>query len=505
MVNERTRVQRASPTVWMVVVALVVAVAWWYPTVRDEWLLPKPDEATGGSGGMSFRSGGFGGGAGPGRGTPVSVAKARRLDVRVTLSAMGNFSALNTAIVRAKVDGELQAIRFAEGQMVSAGAVLADIDPRAYELALQQAQGQWARDQASLRNAQLDLQRYQDLLAKDAIARQQVETQQALVRQLEGTVQTDQAQVDNARLQLSFTRVTAPIGGRLGLKQVELGSLVRASDPAGLVTITQTDPMALVFAVPDVHVPDIQRKLQAGQTLTVDAMDRDLKPLARGRVSAVDNAIDLTTGTLKLKAQFDNKAGLLFPNQFAQVRMQLDVLPQQLAVPTQAIQRGNLGTFVAKVMPNQTIKLVKVHLLGSDGDWQAIQADDVRVDDAVVTDGADRLRDGSRVDVVSTLEPAMPAAMPAPIAAKPGLPRALSKPAASASAVAPSAGTSPTTAQAAEPAGAAGAAGAGAAAGRPPWMDRLPPEVAAKVQAMTPEERRAFFQRMRERRGGGAP
>jgi multidrug efflux system membrane fusion protein len=286
------------------------------------------------------------------------------------------------------------------------------------------------------------------------------------------------------------------------LKQVELGSLVRASDPAGLVTITQTDPMALVFAVPDVHVPDIQRKLQAGQILTVDAMDRDLKPLARGRVSAVDNAIDLTTGTLKLKAQFDNKAGLLFPNQFAQVRMQLDVLPQQLAVPTQAIQRGNLGTFVAKVMPNQTIKLVKVQLLGSDGDWQAIQADDVRVDDAVVTDGADRLRDGSRVDVVSTLEPAMPAAMPATIAAKPGLPRALSKPATSASAAAPSAGASPTTAQAAEP---AGAAGAGAAGGRPPWMDRLPPEVAAKVQAMTPEERRAFFQRMRERRGGGAP
>ena len=421
MVKEIHKVQRSSSSAWVAVVALVVAAAWWYPTVRDNWLLPKSDEA-GASGSSSVR-GGFGAGGGQ-RGTPVSVAKARLLDVRVTLSAMGNFSALNTAVVRAKVDGELQSIKFTEGQTVRAGDVLAHIDARAYELALQQAQGQLARDQASLRNAQLDLQRYQDLLAKDAIARQQVETQQALVRQLEGTVQTDQAQVDNARLQLSFTRVTAPISGRLGLKQVELGSLVRASDPAGLVTITQTDPMALVFAVPDVHVPEIQRKLQARQTLAVDAFDRDLKPVASGRVMAVDNAIDLTTGTLKLKAQFDNKAGLLFPNQFAQVRMQLDVLPQQLAVPIQAIQRGSLGTFVVKVGPQNAVKLVKVNVLGSDGDWQAISTEgDLKPDDTVVTDGADRLRDGSRVNVVNTVQPPLPAASPAPIPAKPAASR----------------------------------------------------------------------------------
>ena len=474
-----TRARRASPTAWMLVVALVVAGAWWYPAARDRWLLPKDREPA--AGGPPS-----GAGSGMARGIPVSVVRTRELDIRVTLSALGNVTALNTAVVRAKVDGELQAIRFREGQQVQAGAVLAVIDPRLYELALQQAQGQLARDQASLRNAQLDLQRYQELLAKDAIARQQVETQDALVKQLEGTVAADRAQVDNARLQLSHTQVTAPISGRLGLKQVELGSLVRASDPAGLVTITQTQPMAVVFAVPDVHVPDIQRKLRAGQGLPVLALDRDLKPLAQGQVSATDNAIDPTTGTLKVKALLDNRDGTLFPNQFAQVRMQLDVLPQRLAVPTQAIQRGNQGTFVVRVMPDQRTRLVKVRLLGSDGDWQAIAPEgELRAGDAVVADGTDRLRDGSRVDVVHTLEPPLPTALPDPIAPK-------------------SAPLRPSATPSGAPAPAPAAASGAVAGERPAWMDRLPPEVAAKVQAMSPEERRAFFQRMRERRNAQA-
>lgn len=497
MVNKSGRVQRASSTLWVVLVALVVAAAWWYPSVRDQWLLPKASDTESAQGGRAFFRG-AGGAVGP-RGTPVSTAKARALDVRVTLSAMGNFSALNTAVVRSKVDGELLSIRFKEGQEVKAGAVLAEIDPRTYDLALKQAIGQLERDQANLRNAQLDLQRYQDLLSKDAIARQQVETQVALVKQLEGTILTDQAQVDNARLQLSFTHVTAPISGRLGLKQVELGSLVRASDPAGLVTITQSDPMALIFAVPDVHVPDIQRKLLAGQPLVVEAFDRDLKPLASGRVWAVDNAIDLTTGTLKLKALFDNRNGMLFPNQFAQVRMQLDVLKQTVAVPNQAIQRGNMGTFVAKVLPDNKVKLIKVNQMGGDGDWQAVKPEgELKPDDTVITDGADRLRDGSRVDVVNTSEPPLPAAWPEPIAPGPAMPRTgpkSGKPGpASPAALTPSA-----------PAPATSNAGAATDGTRPPWMDRLPPELAAKVQAMSPEERKAFFQRMRERRGGGAP
>ncbi len=475
------RARRASPIVWMLLVAAVVASAWWYPSVRDRWLVPPEGEST--------RSGPPGGAGGMPRGTPVSVVQVRELDIRVTLSALGNVTALNTAVVRAKVDGELQAIRFQEGQQVQAGAVLALIDPRPYELALQQARGQLMRDQASLRNAQLDLQRYQDLLAKDAIARQQVETQEALVKQLEGTVATDQALVDNARLQLSHTQVTAPISGRLGLKQVELGSLVRASDPAGLVTITQTQPMAVVFAVPDVHVPDIQRFWQAGQALPVWALDRDLRPLAQGQVSATDNAIDPSTGTLKVKALLDNRNGALFPNQFAQVRLQLKVLPKNLAVPTQAIQRGNQGTFVVRVTPDQRTRLVKVRMLGSDGDWQAIAPEgELRPGDAVVADGADRLRDGSRVDVINTLDPPLPAAWPTPIEPKaaPLRPRPAATSDREAVSAPPSPAKSPTPAT--------------GAAERPAWMDRLPPEVAAKVQAMSPEERRAFFQRMRERR-----
>ena len=315
-----SRKRTSSSGWWVFWVALVVASAWWYPTARDRWLAPKDTEASAAGSTGSARPG-----MGPGgmRSTPVSVVKARLLDIRVTVAALGHVTALNTAVVRAKVDGELQAIRFTEGQMVQAGAVLAQIDPRPYELALQQAQGQLARDQATLRNAQIDGQRYQELLAKDAIARQQVETQESLIKQLEGTVATDRALVDNARLQLSYTRVTAPISGRLGLKQVELGSLVRASDPAGLVTITQTQPMAVVFAVPDVHVPDIQRKLKSGTPLWVQAFDRNFKPLAQGQLSATDNAIAPATGTLTLKALLDTPEGNLFPNQFAQVRLQL--------------------------------------------------------------------------------------------------------------------------------------------------------------------------------------
>jgi multidrug efflux system membrane fusion protein len=273
--------------------------------------------------------------------------------------------------------------------------------------------------------------------------------------------------------------------------------LVRASDPAGLVTITQTDPMALVFAVPDVHVPEIQRKLSKGQPLLVEAFDRDLKPLAGGRVLAVDNAIDLTTGTLKLKALFDNRNGMLFPNQFAQVRMQLDVLKQTVAVPNQAIQRGNIGTFVAKVLADNKVKLIKVNLLGGDGDWQAVKPEgDLKAEDTVITDGADRLRDGSRVDVVNTAEPSLPSAWPEPIQTTPALQRPNAK-------NAKPAAVAPASAPASQPQSAI--AGPSTEASRPPWMDRLPPELAAKVQGMSPEERKAFFQRMRERRGGGAP
>jgi multidrug efflux system membrane fusion protein len=438
--------------------ALLAAAVWWYPSLRDQLLAKnQPKEA------------GFGAGAAA-RATPVSVGEVRQSDLRVSVTALGSINAVNTAVVRAKVDGELIVINKVEGQSVQAGAVLAEIDARPFKIQLDQAQGQLQRDQAQLTNAKLDLQRYQELMLKDAIPRQQLETQQALVRQLEGTVFADQAQVDNARLQLSYTKVTAPISGRIGLKQIELGSLARSSDASGLFTITQTHPMAVVFSVPDLYVAAIQRKLKNHESLPVQVLDRDLKPMTQGEVNTTDNAIDPATGTLKIKALVDNLDGQLFPNQFAQVRLQLDTLKQRMVVPGNSIQRGSIGTFLLKVGSDKTVKVVKVQIEGADGAWQAVQAEanGLSVGDQVVTDGADRLRDGSRIEVVSVSNPAQstgPSAKPQK--------------------------TAPAAAETSKPTD---------ANNRPAWMDRLPPEIAAKVQAMNPEERRAFFQRMRERR-----
>ena len=399
----------------MVAVVLVVAaVVWWFPDIQHTWMRANgatPNEQGAGKAGDkgkwsgSGRPGNKDTPGGGGKPTPVSVGEVKQMDIRQTVDALGTMTALNTAVVRAKVDGELKAVRFSEGQWVQAGQLLAEIDARPFEAQLNQAQGQLARDTAQLKNAQLDLQRYQDLLSKDAIARQQVETQAALVSQWQGTVQADQALVDAARLQLSHTRVTAPISGRLGLKQSELGSLVRASDPNGLVSITQTQPMAVVFAVPEAHVPLIMRKLKAGQALPVQAWDRDMQHrLAKGRVSTTDNAMDLATGTLKLKATLDNPDGQLFPNQFAQIRLELDTLKNVLAVPTQAIQRGAQGTLVYVLQADHSVQTKLVQLLAVDGDWQAVQGE-LKAGDQVVTDGADRLRSGSMVEVVKAAKP----------------------------------------------------------------------------------------------------
>jgi multidrug efflux system membrane fusion protein len=504
----------------MLIVAAVIAAVWWYPSWRV-WITPEADPTAGPSQGR------FPGGAaaawrmGGGRPQPVSVGEVRQLDLRQTVSAIGTLTALNTAVVRAKVDGELKALRFTEGQMVTAGAVLAEVDARTYEAQLAQVKGQLERDAAQLRNAQVDLQRYRDLLSQDAIARQQVDTQEALVRQLQGTVQADQAQVDNAALQLSYTQVTAPISGRLGLKQVELGSLVRAGDAAGLVTITQTQPMAVLFAVPESYVPLIQRKLKTGQSLPVQAWDRELKEkLAEGQVTTTDNAIDLNTGTLKLKALLDNRDGALFPNQFANIRLQLDTLKAQLAVPVTAVQRGSVGTFVVVVQADGTAAIRTVELGAVEGDWQAVTGA-LQAGDRVVTDGADRLRDGSRVEVRNTVTPPLPSQSPMLGGASPAKPHAVTSKTEKVGSAASQIGARDATQAGVSAAGAPSGPGAsgpggtgspggpgipggpGAGGGRPPWMDRLPPEVAEKVKNMSPEERRAFFQKMREQRAGG--
>ncbi len=492
---------------------------------------------------------------------PVTVATVRKQDVRVILSAIGNISALNTATVRARVDGELKAIRFKEGQMVRAGALLAEQDTRSYDIALAQAQSQMTKDQATLKNAQLDLERYKDLLAKDSIAKQQVDTQEALVSQLAATLQNNQAQVDNAKLLLSYTKITAPISGRLGLKQADLGNQMRPSDANGLVTITQTQPISVVFAVPETHLPLITRKLKGTEALTVEAWDREQRNvLATGKVSTTDNTIDPVTGTIKIKAEFANTDGSLFPNQFVNIKMQVNTLEAALSVPSAAIQRGALGTFVYVVKPDNSVSVRRVRTGTTEGDWVSVQSD-LEAGERVVTDGADRLREGAKVEVI-TPPPRFGggggAGTGAGLGAGPGGsaggglspggggPRGAASPAAS-SASAPATGADAATARRASPsgsteasattappanavspgvrppgppsppgppaapAGAAPAGGGGSAA----WIDQLPPEAqervrmvlqrigpeaAAKVHKMTPEERRAFFQQLRAQR-----
>ena len=419
---------------------------------------------------------------GAGRVQPVSVALVQRRDIRVETLAIGSIAAANTAIVRAKVGGELKSIHFAEGRPVRAGQLLAEIDPRQLQIALGVAQGTFERDQALLANAEIDLQRYRDLVAKDAAPKQQLDTQRALVQQLKGSLRTDQAGVDNAKLQLSYTRVVAPISGLAGLKQADLGNVVNAGDPNGLVSIAQTQPVAVVFAVPEARLARIREQLKTGVALPVEAWDRaQTNRLAIGRVNSTDNAIDSTTGTIRVKALFPNLDNALFPNQFVNVRLQLDTLAGSLAVPTAAVQRGAPGTFVYLVGTDGTVRLKVVTTSATDGDWVAVQGE-LQPGDKVVTDGADRLRDGAKVEVIA---PAVPGDARAAGAA--GAKRGAASSAASGSrAAAASASGGPT--QAAET--------------RPRWMDRVPPEMVDKIKAMSDDERRAWFQKQREQRSG---
>ena len=465
--------------------------AWWWTqhsAATDS--AATPERTAAGPGAPASAAGGgrrFGGGN---RIQPVSVMAVKRQDVRVVLSAIGNISALNTATVRTHVDGELKAIRFKEGQQVRAGAVLAEIDPRSYEIQLAQAQGQLTRDMAQLRNAQLDLVRYKDLLAKDSIAKQQTETQDALVRQLNGTVQTDQALVDNAKLQLAYTRVTAPISGRLGLKQADLGNMLHVSDATGLVSITQTQPIAVVFAVPEANLRQISSKLKTGQPLVVEAWDREQKvKLAVGAVSSTDNAIDMTTGTLKLKAEFPNKDNDLFPNQFVNIRLQVDALEAALVVPVSATQRGAQGAFVYVVKDDSSVTIRRVRLGTTEGDWISVQGE-LAPGERVVTDGADRLREGAKVEVIAP--PARGAGAAPTGETTPGKEKNTQREGKAAKNAA--------TAGTPKSASSAPVATTPEAGERPRWMDRLPPELVEKVKAMSPEDRRAYLQKLRDRR-----
>ncbi len=332
------------------------------------------------------------------RPTPVVTVLARAGDLPVSLTALGSVAALNTVTVRSRVDGQLLKVHFGEGQLVRAGELLAEIDPSPFQAQLTQAEGQLARDQAALQNARLDLERYRVLVDREMIARQQYDTQAATVRQAEGVLKANQGQVDFIKVQISYTRITAPLGGRVGLRLVDAGNMVKASDPGGLVVITQIEPISVVFAIPEDSLQPVLRRYRGNTPVPVEAYDREGKRrLAAGTLSAVDNQIDPATGTVKLKAAFANKDGALFPNQFVNARVLLDVLQNVVLAPREAIQRGPQGAFVYVIKPDRTAQLRRLEVGPADGGVVAIRKG-LEAGEAVVVDGAEKLQDGAKVE-----------------------------------------------------------------------------------------------------------
>jgi membrane fusion protein, multidrug efflux system len=335
----------------------------------------------------------------------VTAVAARQGDFPVYLSGLGTVTALRTVTVRSRVDGELVRVAFKEGQMVQAGDLLAEIDPRAFQVKLMQAEGQLLRDEALLKNAQTDLVRYKTLLEQDSIAAQQAVTQESLVKQHRGTVAIDRGLVADAKLQLSYTRITAPISGRLGLSLVDQGNMVKASDANGLAVITQIQPIAVVFTLPEDDLQAVMKQFRSGKGLIIEAYDRSGKTkLASGQLLAVDNQIDTSTGTIKLKGQFANEDGALFANQFVNIRMLMDTLRSVTIIPTAAIQRGIIGTFVYVVKTDQTVSERPLTLGPTEGERVAV-LEGLHPDERVVVDGADKLREGIKVKL-NLLEPA---------------------------------------------------------------------------------------------------
>ncbi len=337
-----------------------------------------------------------GGRSGP-RANPV-VTPARRGDIPVYLSGLGAVSAFNSVTIRSRVDGQLVKVAFQEGQFVKEGDLLAEIDPRPFQVQLEQAEGQMARDLATLNDAKAILARSRTLFEEQVIAKAQVETQTATVAQIEGSIKADQATINNARLMLTFCRIVAPISGRIGLRIVDQGNMVRANDPNGLVVIAQLQPISVLFTIPEDNLPSVLKRMNAGASLEVDAYDRDGKvKLAAGTLQTVDNQIDSTTGTSRLKAVFPNQDGALFPNQFVNARWLLERKRGSTIVPAAAVQRGPQGAFIY-VIKDSTVEVRPVKVGISEGNDVSIE-EGIEPDEQVVIDGADRLQEGMKVDL----------------------------------------------------------------------------------------------------------
>jgi len=338
--------------------------------------------------------------AGP-RSVSVATAQVQRQDVPVYLTGLGAVTAFNTANIKSRVDGQIMKVNFQEGQNVKEGALLIEIDSRPYQVQLEQMQAQLFRDQAQLRDAKLNLQRYTTLIPSGSIAQQQVDTQRALADQLEGTVRTDQAQIDNAKLQIVYCHITAPFTGRVGLRQVDPGNIVHAADTNPMLILTQLQPIAVIFTLPEDVLPNVAQHMKKS-TLQVDAFSRDDQTkLATGKLLTIDNQIDPTTGTAKLKAVFSNTDNQLWPNQFVNANLLLETRKNSTVVPTAAILRGPQGTFVYAVNPDKTVQDKQVTVSLTQGDTTVITAG-LNPGDMVVTDGQDKLQRGSRIEPRST-------------------------------------------------------------------------------------------------------
>jgi len=375
---------------WLLLAALAMGGFWYY---RSSHAKDQQNAAAAPAGGPAAGKGA----RGANFTVPVVVATTTKGDLPVYLNGLGTVTPLNTVTVRSRVDGQLINVAFKEGQYVKAGDLLAEIDPRPFQVQLEQAEGQLAKDMAQRKDAEVNLERYKLLFQEGVIAKQQLDTQAASVGQFDGAMKTDQGQIDNAKLQLTYARITSPISGRVGLRLVDPGNIVHATDTNGLVIITQLQPISVIFTLPQDQLPQVFEKIHRGAQLGVEAYDRDnTQKIASGKLLTIDNQIDTTTGTYKLKAVFGNEDNILFPNQFVNTHLLVDTKRNLSLVPLAAIQRGPQGTYVYLVGAGNTVKIQPVTVAQTTGGTVGI-SQGLEAGQTVVTDGQDKLQDGTKV------------------------------------------------------------------------------------------------------------